>query len=260
MVDGSLRLLRPCSQPRVSRASHAGAMAEPNRTSYVDPKMAPSTGFEIAQLNVGRAVAPLEHAVMADFMNRLDESNALAERSPGFVWRLQGDNGNNTSLKVSDAPLFIVNLSVWSSIDALYDFTYRSDDRLVFKRRHEWFERLSPPNTVVWWQPAGTLPTAEEALARLDRLTTRGPTPEAFTFNERFPPPTASHGDLPSTRAADVLKAWAPRLTRRRCRTSRGRSVGRSRASRPPRSIKTRPARGHASGHALGTAGARSPR
>ena len=72
------------------------------------------TRFEIAQLNVGRAVAPLEHAVMADFMNWLDEINALAERSPGFVWRLQGDNGNNTSLKVSDDPLFIVNLSVWA--------------------------------------------------------------------------------------------------------------------------------------------------
>ena len=84
-------------------------------------------GFEIAQLNVGRAVAPLEDAVMADFMNWLDGINALAERSPGFVWRLKGDNGNNTSLKVSDDPLFIVNLSIWSSIDALYDFTYRSD-------------------------------------------------------------------------------------------------------------------------------------
>ena len=82
---------------------------------------------------------------MADFMNWLDEINALAERSPGFVWRLQGDNGNNTSLKVSDDPLFIVNLSVSSSIDALYDFTYRSDHRTVFKRRHEWFERLGAP-------------------------------------------------------------------------------------------------------------------
>ncbi len=142
------------------------------------------TRFDIAQLNVGRAVAPLDSAVMADFMNWLDEINALAERSPGFVWRLQGDNGNNTDLKVSDDPLFIVNLSVWSSIDALYDFTYRSDHKTVFKRRHEWFERLGRPNTVLWWQLAGTLPTAEEALARLDHLTQHGPTPDAFTFKE----------------------------------------------------------------------------
>jgi len=158
-------------------------------------------GFEIAQLNVGRAVAPLEDAVMADFMNWLDEINALAERSPGFVWRLQGDNGNNTSPKVSDDPWFIVNLSVWSSIDALYDFTYRSDHKTVFKRRHEWFERLGRPSTVLWWLPAGTVPSVEEALARLDQLATLGPTPEAFTFKEHFPPPDAGGLELSAARA-----------------------------------------------------------
>jgi len=160
------------------------------------------TRFDIAQLNVGRAVAPLDSAVMADFMNWLDEINALAERSPGFVWRLQGDNGNNTDLKVSDDPLFIVNLSVWSSIDALYEFTYRTDHKAVFKRRHEWFERLGRPNTVLWWQLAGTVPTAEEALARLDRLTNSGPTPDAFTFKEQFPKPDTTGQDLPATRSA----------------------------------------------------------
>jgi hypothetical protein len=144
--------------------------------------------FDIAQLNVGRAVAPLDDAVMADFMNWLDEINSLAERSPGFVWRLQGDNGNNTSLKVSADPLFIVNLSVWSSIQALYNFTYRSDHKTVFKRRHEWFERRGRPNTVLWWQPAGTLPSVEEAMARLERLTELGPTPEGFTFKEQLHP------------------------------------------------------------------------
>jgi len=142
--------------------------------------------YDIAQLNVGRAVGPLDGAVMADFMSWLDEINALAERSPGYVWRLQGESGNNTDLKLSDDPLFIVNLSVWSSIEALYEFTYRSDHKTVFKRRHEWFERMGTPNTVLWWQPAGTPPTAQEALARLERLTTLGPTPEAFTFKERF--------------------------------------------------------------------------
>ena len=93
------------------------------------------TRHNIAQLNVGRAVAPLDSAVMADFMNWLDEINALAERSPGFVWRLQGDNGNNTGLKVSEDRQFIVNLSVWESIDDLHAFTYRSDHKGVFARR-----------------------------------------------------------------------------------------------------------------------------
>jgi uncharacterized protein DUF3291 len=147
------------------------------------------SAHEIAQLNVGRAVAPLDSPVMAGFVNWLDEINALAERHPGFVWRLKGDNGNNTSLKVTDDPQFIVNLSVWTSIEALSDFTYRSAHKTVFKRRHEWFERMDQPNMVLWWQAAGTIPSAEEALARLERLTTLGPTPEAFTFKRRFAAP-----------------------------------------------------------------------
>jgi uncharacterized protein DUF3291 len=164
------------------------------------------TRFHVAQLNVGRAVAPLDDPVMADFMGWLDEINAIAERSAGFVWRLQGDNGNNTGLKVTADPQFIVNLSVWSSIDALYDFTYRSGHRTVLKRRHEWFERLGRPNTVLWWLSAGALPTAQEALARLDRLTTLGPTPEAFTFKERFPSPLEAGSRTP-TGTAEVPSA-----------------------------------------------------
>jgi hypothetical protein len=160
--------------------------------------------YEIAQLNVGRALGPLDGPVMADFMNWLDEINALAERNPGFVWRLHGESGNNTELKVSDDPLFIVNLSVWSSVEALYDFTYRSDHKTVFKRRHDWFERFGRPNTVLWWQPTGTVPTAEEALARLELLTTLGPTPDAFSFKERFGPPGRHAGADPTDHAEGV--------------------------------------------------------
>jgi hypothetical protein len=160
--------------------------------------------YEIAQLNVGRALGPLDGPVMADFMNWLDEINALAERNPGFVWRLHGESGNNTELKVSDDPLFIVNLSVWSSVEALYDFTYRSDHKTVFKRRHDWFERFGRPNTVLWWQPTGTVPTAEEALARLELLTTLGPTPDAFSFKERFGPPGRHAGADPTDHAQGV--------------------------------------------------------
>ena len=149
------------------------------------------SSFQIAQLNVGRAVAPLDDPQLADFMAWLDGINALAERSPGFVWRLQGDNGNNTGLKVSEDPQFIVNLSVWESLDDLHAFTYRSDHKGVFARRYDWFERAAGPNMVVWWVPAGTRPDVAAALDRLRRLTELGPTPEAFTFKERFPPPGA---------------------------------------------------------------------
>ncbi|HEX5014767.1 MAG TPA: DUF3291 domain-containing protein [Candidatus Limnocylindrales bacterium] len=149
------------------------------------------SGFHIAQLNVGRALAPMDDPKLADFMAWLDRINALAEASPGFVWRLQGDNGNNTALKVTDDPQFIVNLSVWASIDELHAFTYRSNHKAVFARRYEWFERAAGPNLVLWWIPAGTLPDVRDALDRLHRLATLGPAPDAFTFKQRFGPPDA---------------------------------------------------------------------
>ena len=146
--------------------------------------------FRLAQLNVGRAIAPLDDPRMDGFMSRLDEVNDLAERSPGFVWRLQGENGNNTDLKVGEDPCFIVNLSLWDSPEDLHAFTYRTEHRMLFARRFDWFERSSGPNLVLWWQPAGTVPTIEEALHRLQLLADHGPTSEAFTFKQQFPRPT----------------------------------------------------------------------
>ena len=114
----------------------------------------------------------------------------LAERSPGFVWRLEGPSGNATDLRVGDDPRVIVNLTVWDSADDLFAFTYRSDHRSVFARRFEWFERWDGPSVVLWWQPVGTIPTIEEAFRRLELLADHGPTPEAFTFKQRFAPPS----------------------------------------------------------------------
>ena len=147
--------------------------------------------FHLAQLNVGRAVAPFESPVMQDFMDRLDEINHLGDASPGFVWRLQGEGGTSTEIRVSDDPLYIVNLTLWESIDALYAFTYRSEHKTVFKRRFDWFERRAGPNVCLWWQPAGTVPTVVDAERRLQHLDDHGPTAEAFTFKQRFPPPTS---------------------------------------------------------------------
>lgn len=146
-------------------------------------------GYQIAQLNVGRAVAPMDDVRMADFVARLDEVNQLAERTPGFVWRLQGENGNATDLKFDEDPRFIVNLTVWESPDDLFAFTYRSDHRTVFARRFDWFERSVGPNVVLWWQPAGTIPTVEDARRRLALLIAHGPSPDAFTFKQQFARP-----------------------------------------------------------------------
>lgn len=146
--------------------------------------------YEIAQLNVARALAPLDSAQLAPFMARLDEINELAERSPGFRWRLQGDSGNATDLRVWDDPLVIVNLTVWETIDDLHAFAYRSDHKEVFARRFEWFERLERPATVLWWQPEGEIPTLDDALRRLDLLAEHGATAEGFTFKQRFAVPS----------------------------------------------------------------------
>lgn len=147
------------------------------------------TEWHLAQLNVARAVAPLDSPPLADFIARLEEINTLGDRSPGFVWRLQGDGGTSTELQFTDDAQYIVNLTVWRSIEDLYAFTYRSDHKTVFKRRFDWFERRETPSVCLWWQRAGELPTVDDAHRRLAILTANGPTAEAFTFKQRFPPP-----------------------------------------------------------------------
>jgi len=150
---------------------------------------------EIAQINVARAVASLDDPRMADFVARLDEVNRLGDESPGFVWRLQGASGNATDLRVDGDPLVIVNLTVWRSPDHLFAYTYRSDHRNVFARRFEWFERWEGPSVALWWQPTGTIPTIDDGLRRLQLLAEHGPTPGAFTFKQRFPPPDLTAGE-----------------------------------------------------------------
>jgi hypothetical protein len=145
--------------------------------------------WHIAQLNVGRAVAPPGSPELADFMAALDRINALAESSPGFVWRLQSDSGNATDILVSDDPRSLVNMSVWSSVESLFTYVYRSAHTDVMKRRREWFEKPTEAYQVLWWIPAGHIPSVEEALARLADLRREGPTARAFTFSHRFPPP-----------------------------------------------------------------------
>jgi len=146
-------------------------------------------GWHLAQLNVARALAPLEDPLLVDFVAALDGVNALAEGSPGFVWRLKGEDGNATSIRINDDPRMIVNMSVWESVEALFDFAYRSDHTRIMTRRREWFEKPSGAYMVLWWVPSGHRPRIEEAMARLECLDREGPTARAFTFKTRFPAP-----------------------------------------------------------------------
>lgn len=148
--------------------------------------------WHIAQLNVGRAVAPPGSPELADFMAALDRINALAESSPGFVWRLQSASGNATDILVSEDPRSLINMSVWDSVESLFAFVYRSGHTAVMQRRREWFEKPVEAHQVLWWIPAGHIPTTEEALERLEHLRREGPTERAFTFGRRFPAPDES--------------------------------------------------------------------
>ncbi len=142
----------------------------------------------LAQLNVGRLRAPMDDAMIDDFRTNLEPVNALAEISPGFVWRLQDESGDATSINPFGDELEIVNLTVWQSIDALADFTYRSGHVELLRRRREFFEAPTQPILCLWWIQAGTIPTVDEAVARLEHLRAHGPTPTAFTFRHRFDP------------------------------------------------------------------------
>jgi len=144
--------------------------------------------FHLAQINIGRAVGEVDGPLLTDFMAWLDPINALADDAPGFVWRLQDESGNNTALRPYEDDRMIVNMSVWESFEALYEFVYRSAHVEVFKRRREWFERFPTSYQALWWMPVGTIPTVDDAKLRLASLDEHGPTPYAFTFKQRFAP------------------------------------------------------------------------
>lgn len=140
----------------------------------------------IAQLNVGRLLAPTDSPIVAEFMEALDAVNTRADSSPGFVWRFQTESGNATDERPFTDDTILVNFSTWESVDALADYVYRTAHTEYLRRRREWFERLDEVYSVLWWVPAGHRPDVHEAVERLEHLRRNGPTPHAFTFRHRF--------------------------------------------------------------------------
>ncbi|KAA9131673.1 DUF3291 domain-containing protein [Marinihelvus fidelis] len=149
------------------------------------------SAYQLAQLNIAHLLAPIDSPNLADFVANLDRINALAEASPGFVWRLQTDDGDATAIRDFGAD-YIVNLSVWADVASLFEFVYRSAHAPIMARRKEWFGRMENAYTVLWWVEAGHRPGTAEARERLDLLEREGPGPDAFTFKRAFPMPGAS--------------------------------------------------------------------
>jgi len=150
--------------------------------------------FHLAQLNVGRLLHPLTDPRIREFVDGLEAINALAERSPGFVWRLQTDSGNATDVHHpwSGDPFMLVNMSLWESPGDLRQYVYGSGHLEYLQRRAEWFEKPAEAHYVLWWVTRGRIPTLQEARERLDHYRRHGATPHAFWFGKLFPAPAGS--------------------------------------------------------------------
>lgn len=145
--------------------------------------------WHLAQVNIAVLLAPIDSEQLRGFVEMLEPVNAIADAAPGFVWRLQTEDGDATSIRAFEDDRIIVNLSVWQSPEALGDFVFATRHLDVLRRRRDWFEKMATAYVAMWWIPAGTIPTVEDAKARLELLDSRGPSPEAFTLREPFPPP-----------------------------------------------------------------------
>lgn len=146
--------------------------------------------YHIAQANFARMVAPIDDPTMAEFVDLLDPINAIADGSPGFVWRLKPEDGTVGIFAFED-PRVLFNMSVWEDVDSLEAFTYRSRHIGLIRDRTKWFHPPDRATAALWWVSAGTEPTAAEGRAKLEHLWEHGPTPEAFTFAEHFPHPSS---------------------------------------------------------------------
>ncbi|MGW5355243.1 DUF3291 domain-containing protein [Streptomyces sp. NPDC004031] len=152
----------------------------------------------LAELNVATLRHPLDDPRMRDFVDLLAPVNGAADRAPGFVWRLAEEGQPDATAMRPAGENVIVNMSVWESVESLRDFAFRSGHLDTMRRRREWFERHVEAHQVMWWIPAGHLPTVEEALERLADLRDNGPSPRAFTFAVPYSPAEADPGHVPA--------------------------------------------------------------
>jgi hypothetical protein len=155
------------------------------------------SAYELAQLNIGIIRDSMDSPVMAEFAANLERINLLAERSPGFIWRLQTEQGDATALRPFQDPDMLLNMSVWRDLESLNAYVYRSAHVEIMRRRREWFERMELPFLVLWWVPRGHRPDVTEAIARLELLRSKGATPDAFNFRSTFAPLDAAAAGPP---------------------------------------------------------------
>jgi Domain of unknown function (DUF3291) len=165
--------------------------------------------MQLAELNIALLRAPIDDPVIAEFANALDEINALAEASSGFVWRLVGEGNDATSLRPFPDPEMIVNLSVWTDRPTLHNYVYKSAHTPFLRKRAEWFHRIEVPSVVLWWIEDGAYPTVEEAKARHDHFHAHGASSYAFGWRDEFDPEALAVPSLPANASIQPATAAA---------------------------------------------------
>lgn len=145
--------------------------------------------YHLAQINIARMRAPIDDPLLAEFVAQLAPVNALADSSPGFVWRLQTESGDATSIQVYDDNMIIINLTVWEGVESLREFVYKGAHHGVLRDRKRWFEKFAGPYYALWWVPVGHIPSPEEAKTRLEYFRQHGDSEYAFSFQQLFPKP-----------------------------------------------------------------------
>ena len=163
--------------------------------------------WHLAELNLARAVAAVDGPELAEFIAGLDAINALADVAPGFVWRLVGPAAGAPAAADATDPRLLLNLSVWTSAEALFDYVYKSAHTAFMLKRRQWFEKPAQAHMVLWWVPAGHRPTLAEGLERLELLRQAGPCAQAFTFKQRFPMPGTS-GEADDMKPEPYCSGW----------------------------------------------------
>jgi Domain of unknown function (DUF3291) len=157
--------------------------------------------YVLAQVNIGRLLAPIDSPLIADFVAALDPVNAVADAAPGFVWRMETEDGNALAVRgfepdgVGSGGGILINMSVWESVEALAAYVYGDAHLAVLRRRREWYERMRDAYAALWWIPRGHIPTVAEAEDRVRHVRAHGPTPYAFSLKQHFPPPGDGDGD-----------------------------------------------------------------
>lgn len=144
--------------------------------------------MNLAQFNIAKMKGLIDSSIMDGFRNSLDYVNAIAEKSPGFIWRLKDESGDATNIKVFNDEYLIVNMSVWKDIDSLFNYVYHSDHVEYFKRRKEWFHKMEKMHMVLWPVPEDHFPSPEEGKERLEHLIKHGESDYAFSFKQKHKP------------------------------------------------------------------------